>query len=320
MPTGSQCTRSKEHSIPCSQKLGVYDYPDFIRAYASYNRWVTEQVLDLSQSQKQQVFDYLEWNALPENETYRYDYFYNNCSNKVRDVFVEVLKDSLQFDESFITTTYTIRQQTDLYLTHQPWGDLGIDICLGLPIDKTATPYEYMYLPDYLASSFDHASITRNGSTAPIVKLKRPVFMTVPKAAPRSLIHPWVAFGAFFLVTIALTFFDWRRKKISKWFDALLFAILGLVGILLLLLWTMTDHAAAAKNFNLLWALPTHLVVFLIFVRRSAPFLRIYFTATAILTALLLASWFFLPQQLSVFLLPFVAAIGCRALLISRLL
>src|SRR3954471_15624664 len=61
-------------------KLGVYPYPDFRDYYAYYNRYVIEQILDLSQEQKQQVYDYLEWNARPENETYRYDYFYNNCS------------------------------------------------------------------------------------------------------------------------------------------------------------------------------------------------------------------------------------------------
>ncbi len=131
-------------------KLGVYSYPDFRDYYKYYNRYINEQVLDLSQDQKQAIYNYLEWNAKPENETYRYDYFYNNCATRVRDVFADVLKDSIQFDGSFITTHYTIRELTDLYLKYQPWGDLGIDIGLGLPMDKIAAPYEYMFLPDYI--------------------------------------------------------------------------------------------------------------------------------------------------------------------------
>ncbi len=299
-------------------KLGVYAYPDFVNSYVYYNRWVTEQVLDLSQQQKQDVFNFLEWNALPENETYRYDYFYNNCANKVRDVFAKILGDSLKFDGSYITTDYTIRQLTDIYLVDQPWGDLGIDICLGLPIDKKASPYEYMYLPDYVESSFDHATIVRNGETVPLVKQKIPVFVNAPRDVVKAPIHPWVAFGGFFAVALGLTLFDARRKKVSRWFDLLLFTVLGTVGILLLLLWIGTDHAAAANNFNLLWALPTNLVIVAMFSSKARPFLKKYFLGVAMLTVLLLASWAFLPQQMNVFLLPLVGAIALRAYVLSK--
>src|SRR5260221_14161983 len=91
-------------------QLGVYPYPDFRDAYISVNRFVHEQVLQLTPGQKQKIFDYLEWNALPENKVYNYDYFYNNCSSKIRDVFADVLKDEILFDGSFIKTDYTIRQ------------------------------------------------------------------------------------------------------------------------------------------------------------------------------------------------------------------
>lgn len=300
-------------------KLGVYRYPDFLNAYIEDGRWVHEQVLDLSQSHRQAIFKYLEWNALPENQTYRYDYFYNNCSSKVRDVFAEVLGDSIKFDGSHITTNYTIRQLTDLYLTQQPWGDLGIDICLGLPMDKKATPYEYMFLPDYLESGFDHATIKQKEVWVPIVKIKKPFYPPRPEIVLKSLIHPWVAFGGLLLLTIALSVYDFRRKKISKGFDILLFGVTGLIGSLLILLWTATDHQAAAYNFNILWALPTHLFVFAIFRTKSASFLRKYFLGVTFLMALLLITWYFLPQQLPVFLLPFVAALMCRAFTISRI-
>jgi hypothetical protein len=299
-------------------KLGVYSYPDFVNSYVYYNRWVTEQVLNLSQNQKQEIFDFLEWNALPENETYRYDYFYNNCANKVRDVFAEVLKDSLQFDQSFITTDYTIRQLTDIYLIDQPWGDLGIDICLGLPIDKKASPYEYMYLPDYILSSFDHATIRRNGQAAPLVKRKIPVFVNVPRPAPRAPIHPWTAFGIFFALTLGFSIYDWRRKKVSVWFDIFFFGVLGIVGVLLLMLWTLTDHAAAANNFNLLWALPTHLLIFGVIIPKVRPMIKKYFIGISVLSLVLLLTWTIIPQQMNLFLIPLVGAINLRAIVLYR--
>jgi len=299
-------------------KLGVYAYPDFVNSYGYYKRWVTEQVLNLSQNQKQQVFDFLEWNALPENETYRYDYFYNNCANKVRDVFAETLKDSIRFDGTYITTDYTIRQLTDLYLKEQPWGDLGIDICLGLPIDKKATPYEYMYLPDYVLSSFNHATIRRNGKELPLVKNQRQVLPNIQVETKKAFAHPSTVMLGFAALALLLSMFDIRRKKPSLWFDALLFGVSGIVGLLLVVLWTATDHAAAAKNFNLLWALPTNILMIGIISSRFRPFLRKYALAVTVLSFALLATWSFLPQQLNTVLLPLVGVLGMRSFLLWR--
>jgi len=299
-------------------KLGVYSYPDFVNSYRYFNRWVTEQVLDLSQQQKQALFDYLEWNSLPENETYRYDYFYNNCANKVRDVFVQILGDSLHFDHSYIDTHYTIRELTDLYLHDHPWGDLGIDICLGLPMDKLATPYDYMFLPDYVMSGFDHAALARNGQFVPAVKEKIPVFVNMPTEPDHAPVHPWTVFGAILGIAFVLSLLDYRRKRLSLWFDAILFGATGAIGLLLLMLWTLTDHAAAANNFNLLWALPTHLIIFFVLFGKWKAASRKYFAAVSVLSLLLLAGWSLLPQQLNVFLIPLVAALMIRSFMISR--
>lgn len=301
-------------------KLGVYDYPDFVNSYVYYNRWVTEQVLNLSAGQKQAVFNFLEWNALPENETYRYDYFYNNCANKVRDVFANVLADSVHFDDAHITSTYTIRQLTDLCTVNHPWGDLGIDICLGLPMDKQAAPYEYMFLPDYVMAAFDHATITHGGSPEPLVKQTIPVFINSPSEPPRAPIHPWTVFGAFAAVAIGLSAWDWKRKKVSAWFDVVLFVTTGTIGLLLVVLWTATDHQAAANNFNILWALPSHLVILGLIFPRARARVKKYFAFVAVLCLLLLLTWFILPQQLNIFLIPLVAAMAVRALVIARLL
>jgi hypothetical protein len=296
-------------------KLGIYSYPDFRDYYISYNRYVHEQVLQLDSLQKQKVFGFLENNALPQNQTYRYDYFYNNCASKVRDVFAEVFKNEIKFDGSFIKTNYTIRDLTEIYLQQQPWGDLGIDICLGLPMDKKATPYDYMFLPDYIESSFDHTTI--NGS--PIVKQKIAVYESAPERIFFHWYHPWIAFGLLFLFTTFLSYRDWQRKKLSKWFDVTLFGVTGLLGLLLLILWVATDHKAAANNFNLLWAFPLHLVAAVGMLRKNqAKWLSSYFTFVSVLTALLIGFWAILPQQMNPFLLPVVFIILIRTLIVRR--
>ncbi|HET9052771.1 MAG TPA: DUF4105 domain-containing protein, partial [Cyclobacteriaceae bacterium] len=282
-------------------KLGVYPYDLFRDYYISHNRFVHEQVLNLTPEQKQKVFDYLFWNAQPENVNYLYDYFYNNCATKVRDVFAEVFADSLKFDAAYATAGYTVRDLTHSYLSQQPWGELGIEICLGQPMDKKLTTYEYMFIPDYIESGFNHATL--NGK--PLVKETISVYEATPEETSFAVFHPWIVFGLFLIVILMITYRDWKRKQLTKWFDVIVFSVLGWLGLLLFVLWVATDHRAAANNFNLLWAFPLHAIVApMIFRKKYAGFVKKYFRATAFLLAATLVFWFFLPQQLNAFLIP----------------
>ncbi len=291
-------------------RLAVQDFERFEYAYQYYNRYVHEQVLNLTQEQKQKLFDYLIWNAQPENQFYFYDYFYDNCATKLPEIIQKVFGEAVVFDGSYITNPLSIRALTDLYLKYQPWGDLGIDLCLGLPMDKIATPYEHMFLPDYVEYGFDHA--TFNGQ--PLVKQKVIRYEARSETFGNGIFQPIYVFSLFALLTLALTNYDFRRKKISTWFDALLFGVIGLVGMLLFLLWVATDHRAAANNLNVLWALPTHaLVAFLVFKPRD--WVRKYFLIVLILNFLLLIAWAWLPQTLHFSLVPIVIALSARAYL-----
>lgn len=300
-------------------QLGVYNYTDFRDYYIYHNRFVHEQVLNLSQQQLQEVYDYLQNNAKPENKNYVYDYFYNNCATKLRDVLLDVLKDSVQFDGSYITSHYTIRELTDFYLKQQKWGDLGIDIGLGLPMDKKATPLEYMFLPDYLASGFDHATIKKNGVTQALVKDKIMVYEgRAEDVQQNSFFQPLYVFGFFAVLTIIISILDLVRKKISTWFDCILFGVTGLLGLLLVTLWLATDHKAAANNFNILWALPTNLIVVFAFIKQPR-WLQHYFLATAIISFVLIVFWFELPQKMHYSLMPLVIAIAIRSFVEYRI-
>lgn len=297
--------------------LGYYDYGLFRDHYISYNRYVHEQILNLSADEKQKVFNYLFWNAQPENKNYLYDYFYNNCATQVRDVFVEVFGDRIKFDDSYAASGYTVRDLTHSYLSQQPWGELGIEVCLGRPMDKALTSYQYMFIPDYLEAGFNHATL--NGK--PIVKETVSVYESKPEETSFSIFHPGIVFGVFLLITLLISYRDWKRRKLTRWFDVALFSAVGWLGLLLFILWVATDHKAAANNFNLLWAFPMHAVVApMIFRKTLAGFVKKYFFITAIILAGTLVFWFFLPQQLNVFLIPFILALLVRTFSIRKLL
>ena len=299
-------------------KLSLSDYHQFVNYYISENRYVHEQVLNLSQRQKQELFNFLQWNVQPENMNYVYDYFYDNCATRVRDAVEKNVGDSVRFDDSYIRSSHSIRDLTDLYLAHQPWGDLGLDLCLGLPMDKQATPYEYMFLPDYLESGFEHAQLWQNGEWVPLVKEHILTYEARPEEQPVNWLTPGLVFSLVLLLGAWITYRGYLKSKGFVWFDIVLFSAVGLLGWLLLLLWLFTDHEAAAQNFNLLWAIPLHFpLVWLLLRKRKPVFLRVYFGANALLQIITLAGWAFWPQDLHNALLPLVSLILIRSLYIQ---
>lgn len=300
--------------------LAVYNYENFEWAYKRDGRFIHEQVLRLTASQRDKIYNFLLWNAQPENRTYRYDYYHDNCATRIRDILVEQLGNDLIVDSTFFEATHSFRQKTTEYLDPLPWGDLGIDICLGLPIDRTMYPSEYVFLPDYLESFVDHMQVKSDSGMVALVKEKR-IGNPQTVVGWASLIHPWVGLSGLLVLIVLISFFDWRRKKLSRWFDVMLFSITGLIGILLFVLWLFTDHHDAARNFNLLWAFPLHFfAAILLFSKRTKNLLSNYFLVCVVILAGTLAFWWALPQELNVYLIPVVIGLGIRCVVNWKLL
>ncbi|MEQ8687447.1 MAG: DUF4105 domain-containing protein [Imperialibacter sp.] len=296
-------------------KLGVNRYEDFKEAYIEENRSIVEQNLNLTVSEKHQLYAFLVENNKPENRDYYYNYIYDNCATKIRDVLETVFKDRITFDYSYVTEDLTFRQLMDMNLGQQPWGDLGIDICLGTGIDKVATGYQYMYLPEYIQKAFAGATLQRSNGKVPLVSATEVVFMPTEEGESQaSLVTPTIVFVLVFMLVGFSTQQEWKAGKRRKWLDFTLFFVVGVVGILLLFLWFATDHISQ-YNFNLLWAFPLHAFVAFYAFKNSPPnWLSTYLLSAAVLLALVIVSWSFLPQMLHLALVPIMLTLGLRAI------
>lgn len=307
-------------------KLGTADFQRFLYQYTYFDRGVKEQVLNLSESQKQAIFNFLQINSLPENRDYYYDYFYDNCSTRPRDVFIEILGDSLQFDYGYADSMdYTIRGLIDRYIEDKDqyaWGDLGIDLGLGANIDRPATPFEYMYQPEFLFLAFEGATLSSpDGSQRPLVNITRTLHQGSPQTDKANMIFtPSVVFWLLLLILALGTAFEFRRGKYRLlYFDFLFFAVLGLYGVLLVFLWFFTNHTAAANNWNILWGWPSHFIAAcLLLICRPPNFLKYYFMLTALTSSFLLFFWAWLPQDLHTSLIPLLMLTILRAIAIVR--
>ncbi len=298
-------------------RLSVEPYSHFREYYVYTNRFIIEQELNLTLEQRQRLYELLEENYRPENREYPYHFFYDNCSTRIRDILEKALDNKVDFNYPEDAGQKSFRMMTDEYLIpgKQYWGDYGIDLCLGLPTDNIATPYQEMFLPDYLMDHFERAEIVTETGKVPLVSNTREVFMTTPQFE-RPFITParlnWALFVLVMLFTIV-------RKTPLRFgaFDYVLFGIIGLLGVSLALLWIATDHTDARYNMNLLWALPTHLLL-LPFFGKKPRFRKVYFGVTAMIGLLLLVMWPLLPQDLHYACVPLVLLLSLRSYYLYR--
>ncbi|PIQ49567.1 MAG: hypothetical protein COW03_04235 [Cytophagales bacterium CG12_big_fil_rev_8_21_14_0_65_40_12] len=294
-------------------KLAVQDFRSFLGNYQSQGRWVTEQVLDLTNDEKQQIFNFIQNNALPENSRYLYDFFFDNCATRLRDVVQDALGDKLQFHQEYLGREDTFRDLIQENTFNHPWWDFGIDIALGAVIDVKAKPEEYMFLPDYVMGAYDHATINRNGVEIPAVKATNKLFEEDYYEVAKESISPWMIFSLLAIVVVILTYRDMAQMVRARYLDFTILLITGLVGLVVLLLWFATDHTATAKNMNVLWAFAPNLIVAFFIVRRNVPaWVRVYIRLLFILLLGMSLIWVFQVQVYSIAMLPIMLLLAVR--------
>jgi len=240
-------------------QLGRTTFKRFIYTYKREKRWVKEQVLALTPTQVNKFLAYLENNYKKENRTYKYDFFFNNCATKIRDVVKENFPDDIIFHQDHITTTKTLRALLNEYLDHNSWSNVGINIALGAIIDKPTDVEEYQFLPDYVFQAFENATL--NDGNTPLVKEVNVILETSTNVQESSyfLISPYVVFTLLLLLVLAITFVDFKHKKRTRWLDAFLMLVSGLGGIMVALLWFATEHSSMSTNMNILWLVPINI-------------------------------------------------------------
>jgi hypothetical protein len=194
-----------------------------------------------------------------------------------------------------------------------PWISLGMDIALGAPIDPKATTEEHMFLPNYVLSGYDNATVMKNGIASPAIKSEHMIFQPVETDAKKGFMTPMVIFSVLMLLVLGITYKDHKSKKRTKALDFVLFLLTGLIGVLVILLWTATEHAGMRNNLNVLWAFAPNLVVAFYLLKDNPPkWVRSYARILFILLIMMVLIWTVGIQVYSTALIPLVLLFGAR--------
>jgi hypothetical protein len=232
-------------------------YESFISTYVDEKRSVQEQVMLLPWEKKLELYNFLEENALPENREYKYDFLFDNCATRIRDVFPNSLGKTFSFGQALPKDSkITFRDMIDHYLRNKHWERFGIDLALGSPVDSIMTNEDVMFLPDYLKDGIAGAKYNTNDQLAAPVDL----LLNGSKEIEGTLNQPLVLTSILAILTI-LGLSIPKLRVLGKVMSYILLFITGLLGWFFLFMWLGTDHQSCQDNYNVLWALPTNLLL-----------------------------------------------------------
>ena len=271
-------------------ELGAYPYSLFLQEYRHFGSMVVEQVLNLSNEEKERLYAALMENIRPENSVYRYNYFYNNCTTKARDIIEQCINGRVEYS---VREDYapTYRDMVHDMTQNNPWSRWGNDLLLGIKADQATDQRQQEFLPNNLLYDFDHAQIYSNGQYRPLVKERRtpvqPGVQTVQQGFPLS---PTACALILLAICIILTIVQYKTKRIFRLWSVLMMLVDGAIGLVLFLM-LFSQHPTVSLNLQLIFFNPIHWI-FLWPVLRGKP-ARYYWLLIPILGVLFLIGGLF---------------------------
>lgn len=229
-------------------QLGVSSYPAFAWQYAMRGSSVYQQELNLTLAEKRKLLSLLEENYRPENRTYRYNYFYDNCTTRARDRIEECIDGTVVYPEG--KGGLSFRDIIHQYTYGHDWDELGIDLCLGSEADVPIDARLQMFAPFYLLEAARGATIVRGDSVSPLV-LKECKVVDVEPDAEDEKGFPLSPVTCALVLLGATCVVGWIRvrKRRSLWgWDVLLFGAQGIAGCITAFLVFFSVHPTVGSN------------------------------------------------------------------------
>ncbi len=228
-------------------ELGAFPYSLFQEEYRRFGSMVTEQVLNLTSEEKAKLHQALGENLRPENRVYRYNYFYNNCTTKARDILEKCINGNVEYAEREDYTP-TFREMVHEMTRRNPWSRFGNDILLGIKSDLKTGRQEQEFLPHNLMYDFDRAQIYANGQYRPLVKER---IVAVPAGVQMTEegfpLSPIQCFIILFAIALIIFLIEWKMRKIFLVWDLVLMLTTGIIGIVLFLM-LFSQHPTVSLN------------------------------------------------------------------------
>ncbi len=236
-------------------RMEIEPWQGFCERYMYYGSGIQEQVLNLKPQEKMKLIAAVAENYKPENRYYRYNYFYDNCTTRARDIIEQSVDGKIVYERQGEQESF--RELIHEWNKGHLWARWGNDFLLGVKADRKVTTRESQFLPYMLFRDFSTARIVHTGEkdrqlvTSTRWALPSAYVDAEPSFADKWLLRPETVAVAFLLVLTAVVFTESRRKKRLWQFDAIVLALTGIMGLVLLAM-VFSQHPTVSLNCQIL--------------------------------------------------------------------
>ncbi len=292
--------------------LAYTTYDRFLDEYIYSNREVISQRVNLDRQEINTMLMLIQENLKPENVKYRYDFFYDDCSTRVRDLLENAVGDNLLYPPEDIRNQTTFAKEIERFSKRSPWLDFGIDMLMGREGRKRTTLRDRMFLPDELSKGLSQLVIRRDGLMVPL--LANPVTVVESTAVWQKtnvMLTPISVFS-FLLIIVLILSATLKSKLANNIMDIIIFFLFSVLAVMIFFFNFFTDHIQMRGNMHILWLSP-FVITSLIALILDKEFLwsfRTVFVFTIIFTALAII----LPKLINPAFIPLSLILAVRSL------
>lgn len=283
----------------------------FTRIYFYEKRWIICQKINLNRNETAKLISLIHTNLRSENRKYKYDFFYDDCSTRIRDLLEKSIGDKLLYPPGITGKLPTFRSMTGKYQSVLPWLNFGIDLIMGSPGEKKASVRDQMFLPLDMKAILSESVINRSGKMTPL--LQNPQYLmdfNTQSVKQKLLLSPVFVFTYLLIVIIILSSLL-KSRKANMLIDIIVYSVFSILAIMMIFFNFFTDHPQMKMNLNILWLNPVIIIclILVILKKESVIWFRILFVVSAMFFVL----HFILPQAFNIAILPLVLILLVRS-------
>ena len=295
-------------------QLGITEFAPFEAEYMFRGSSVYQQVLNLTQEEKNRLLELLVLNYQPQNRIYRYNYFYDNCTTRARDQIERCINGKVIYQDSVEKKSF--RGIVHEFTKGFQWEELGMDLCLGAEADETIDIRQQMFSPFYMRAFADRAYIEEpDGKVRPLV-LKEEVIVNAERDEDEAgfPFSPMTCAIAFLVVNVLFAVLQVLKKKIYWGWDILLYASQGIAGCIITFLVFFSIHPTVNSNWLIVLFNPIPLLYLPIMIYREITHKKDwYHVVNLVYLTIFIVIFFTCGQKINLTILPLALSLLVNA-------
>lgn len=270
----------------------------FLGSYFFEQRYVYSQRINIDASELRILIGLIDENMKPENAKYRYDFFYDDCTTRIRDLLEKSIGEKLKYPPEEKDKIPTFRDMVGKYQNPYPWYKFGVDLIMGSTADKKASSRDRMFLPIDMKEELSKTVVHRSGKMIPL--LQNPVVLVdfeSPVVKKRFLVSPPVVFTLAIILILILPALTKSRKTI-RIIDIIIYSVFSVLSVLMIFFNFFTDHQQMRLNLNIIWLNPFIIICLILLILNKAG--TIWFRIVFYISAGFLLLHYILPQGFNI--------------------